>query len=68
VTIGTSIFLLAAGAILYFAVDVDVSGIELATVGIILMACGALGLVIALVLSAQAGRRGPREPYYSPGG
>ena len=62
-TIGTSIFLLAAGAILYFAVDVDVSGIELATVGIILMACGALGLVIALVLNAQAARRGPREPY-----
>jgi Domain of unknown function (DUF6458) len=63
VTIGTSIFLLAAGAILYFAVDVDVSGIELATVGLILMACGALGLVLALVLNAQASRRGPREPY-----
>jgi hypothetical protein len=63
VTIGTSIFLLAAGAILYFAVDVDVSGIELATVGLILMACGALGLVLALVLNAQAARRGPREPY-----
>ena len=39
--IGTSIFLIAAGAILYFAVDADVSGLDIATVGLILMICGA---------------------------
>jgi Domain of unknown function (DUF6458) len=48
--IGTSIFLIAAGAILYFAVNADVSGLEISTVGLILMICGALGLVISLFL------------------
>ena len=31
--IGTSIFLIAVGAILYFAVNVDISGLELSTIG-----------------------------------
>ena len=35
--IGTSLFLIAVGAILYFAVERDVSGVEIATVGLILM-------------------------------
>jgi hypothetical protein len=68
--IGTSIFLIAVGAILYFAVNADVSGLEISTVGLILMICGALGLVISLFLLSSA-RRGPvertvvrdREPY-----
>ncbi len=55
--IGTSIFLIAAGAILYFAVNADVSGIEISTVGLILMLCGLLGLVISLFFLGQA-RRG----------
>ena len=38
--IGTSLFLIAVGAILYFAVNADVSGIEISTVGIILMIIG----------------------------
>ena len=46
--IGTSLFLIAVGAILYFAVNADVSGLEISTVGLILMVCGALGLVISL--------------------
>ena len=36
--IGTSIFLIAFGAILYFAVNADVSGLEISTVGLILHA------------------------------
>jgi hypothetical protein len=56
--IGTSIFLIALGAILYFAVNADVSGLEISTVGLILMIVGALGLVISLFLIGQA-RRGP---------
>jgi hypothetical protein len=48
--IGTSIFLIAVGAILYFAVNADVSGLEISTVGLILMICGALGLVLTLFL------------------
>ena len=58
--IGTSIFLIAVGAILYFAVNADVSGLEVSTVGLILMLVGALGLVISLFfLSSQ--RRAPTD-------
>ncbi len=59
--IGTSIFLIAAGAILYFAVNADVSGLEISTVGLILMLVGALGLVISLfLLSSQRRTAGER--------
>jgi hypothetical protein len=58
VGIGTSIFLIALGAILYFAVNVDISGLELATVGLILMIVGVLGLIISLYLMSAASRRG----------
>ena len=56
--IGTSIFLIALGAIMYFAVNVDISGLELQTVGLILMIVGVLGLIISLYLMSQASRRG----------
>ena len=54
--IGTSIFLIALGAILYFAVEASVSGLDIATVGLILMICGVLGLVISLFLLGSARR------------
>ena len=57
--IGTSIFLIAVGAILKFAVTEDVSGIDLGTVGIILMVCGALGLALFLLVF-NGPRRGER--------
>jgi hypothetical protein len=47
--IGVSIFLLALGAILTFAVEFDISGLDISVVGIILMICGVIGLVLALV-------------------
>ena len=57
-TIGASIFLIAVGAILMYAVDVTVSGLEIQTVGLILMIAGAVGLLIGLFLLASAsGRR-----------
>jgi hypothetical protein len=56
--IGTSIFLIALGAILKFAVTASVSGIELATVGVILMIVGILGLIISLLFLLQARDRG----------
>jgi hypothetical protein len=49
-TIGASIILLATGAILTFAVDVRTRGLDLVTVGVILMVLGAVGLVAELVL------------------
>ncbi|MEV6211491.1 DUF6458 family protein [Kitasatospora sp. NPDC051914] len=48
--LGVSIFLLAAGAILAFAVNWHVSEVDLDTVGIILMAVGALGILLFLGL------------------
>jgi hypothetical protein len=46
--IGTSLFLIAVGAILYFAVDADISGLEIQTIGLILMVVGVIGLLISL--------------------
>ena len=47
--IGTSIFLIAVGAILRYAVTTEVSGIEIATVGTILLIVGVIGLLISLL-------------------
>jgi hypothetical protein len=58
--IGTSLLLIAIGAILKFAVDAQVSGIEISTVGVILMIVGAVGLLISLFLLSSA-RRAPVE-------
>lgn len=46
---GTSIFLIALGAILTFAVDVTVAGVDIAAVGVILMIAGAIGIVVSLM-------------------
>jgi len=51
--IGISIFLLAVGAILAFAITGDVSGVDLAVVGFILMAAGVIGIIISLVMMNQ---------------
>jgi beta-lactamase regulating signal transducer with metallopeptidase domain len=56
--IGTSLFLIAVGAILYFAVDATISGLEITTIGIILMVIGVVGLLISLFLIASARRDG----------
>lgn len=52
--IGVAIFLIAVGAILTFALETEVSGIDLDTVGIILMAVGALGLILTLFVFENA--------------
>ena len=48
--IGASIFLIAVGAILAFAVDVNLGGLDLTVVGWILMAVGALGLIMTALI------------------
>ena len=55
--IGFSIFRLAAGAVLAFAVDATVAGIDLSLIGWILIAAGALGLVLTMVLLTPRRRR-----------
>jgi hypothetical protein len=44
---------LAVGGVLAFAVSDRISGVDLTTVGYILMGAGALGLVIALMINSQ---------------
>jgi Domain of unknown function (DUF6458) len=62
-TIGMSIFLIAVGAILKFAVTATVAGISIETAGLILMLVGVLGLVIGLFMLTSDRRRGSGEPY-----
>jgi Domain of unknown function (DUF6458) len=50
---GTSLFLIAVGAILYFAVNATVSGISITTVGLILMIVGVIGLVLSLFMMSR---------------
>jgi hypothetical protein len=58
VGIGTSIFLIAVGAILKFAVHTSVSGVSLQTIGVILMVVGVLGLILSFFwLTAWRDRR-----------
>ena len=51
--IGTSLLLIAVGAILKFAVNADISGVELSTIGVILMVVGVIGLLISLFFLTQ---------------
>jgi hypothetical protein len=56
--IGTSIFLIAVGAILKYAVTADVSGVDLDVVGVILMVVGVIGLLLSLLwMTIWADRR-----------
>ena len=59
--IGTSIFLIAVGAILRYAITVTVEGVEIDTVGLILMVVGIIGLVISLAIFMASDDR-PRRP------
>jgi len=49
-TSGISLFLIAVGAILYFAVNATVSGLEIDTVGLILMIVGAIGFLWSVLV------------------
>jgi hypothetical protein len=63
-TLGTSLFLIAVGAVLRFAVNISTSGFNIHTVGVILMIVGAVGVVLSLLwMTIWAGRRdrGARE-------
>jgi uncharacterized membrane protein YidH (DUF202 family) len=67
-TIGTSLFLVAVGAILKFAVTASVAGVDLQVVGVILIIVGLAGLVLGLGMWISArddvrrGRVGPPPP------
>ena len=59
--IGTSLALVAVGLILSYAVDVELPGIDLQTLGAILFFVGLLGLVVTVGLEVNA-RRAPKPP------
>ena len=53
--IGTSLVLIAAGAILAFAVSVHTSGFNVNTIGWILMGVGVVGLIVSMIIGTAAG-------------
>ena len=59
--IGVSLILIAAGAILTWAVNASVSGLELQTVGVILLIVGLVGLLISLIFWSSWGGIHRRE-------
>ena len=69
-TIGTSLFLIAVGAILKFAVADSIDEVDLSTIGLILIIVGIVGLVLGLFLLNRPARsetvitrdRDPRDP------
>jgi beta-lactamase regulating signal transducer with metallopeptidase domain len=72
--LGTSLFLIALGAILRFAVADAVPDIDLSTIGVILMIVGVVGMIISLFTMSlwRGDRRGrvvedrrvvERDPY-----
>jgi hypothetical protein len=64
--ISTSIVLIALGAILAFAVEVETEGFDLNTIGVILMVVGAVGALLSLAFwSSWGGFAGRRDVVYS---
>ena len=62
-TIGGGIALIIPGAILAFAVEFDVAGLNINTIGLILMVGGAVGLIFGIVAAnrRRVVRRGPAD-------
>ena len=56
--IGVSLILIAAGAILTWAVNATVSGVDINTIGVILMVVGAIGLILSLMFWSSWGGAG----------
>lgn len=59
--ISVSLLLAAGGAVLIWAVDATVSGLNIHTVGVILLIVGVVGLMISLFFWSSWGGFGARE-------
>jgi nitrogen fixation-related uncharacterized protein len=64
-TIGTSIVLIALGAILKWAVTAHVNGFNIQTAGTVLFVVGLVGLVLALIYTFWWTRREPYDDRYA---
>jgi hypothetical protein len=62
-SLGASLFLIAVGAILKFAVTADLAGIDLQVVGVILMVIGVLGFAISMFFWFSARNAAAGPPY-----
>ena len=56
--IGVSLILIAAGAILTWAINASVSGVDINAIGVILMIVGAVGLLLSLMFWSSWGGYG----------
>lgn len=56
--IGVSLFFIAVGAILAWAVNTTVTGVDINTVGAILMVVGVIGLLLSLLFWSSIGSYG----------
>ena len=54
--IGASVFLIALGAILAFAVEFELAGLDIEVIGIILMIAGAIGLALTMLVFGRRDR------------
>ena len=54
--IGASVFLIALGAILAFAVEFEIAGLDIKVIGIILMIAGAIGLALTMLVFGRRDR------------
>jgi hypothetical protein len=67
VSIGASIFLIAAGAIVRYALTFNIEGVDREALGLILMIAGFAGLGISILyLLMTSDRRGRSDEYYNP--
>ena len=70
-TLGVSLLLVAAGAVLIWGVTGEASGIDIDAIGVILIVVGIIGFILSLVFWERWGARGPwgaRRATYVEGG
>ena len=60
-TAGTGIFLIVVGAIIRYALNIEIAGVEEETLGLILIIAGVAVLLLSLILYMTARRRGVVE-------
>jgi hypothetical protein len=66
-SIGASIFLIAAGAIVRYAFTFSIEGVDREALGLILMIAGFAGLGISILyMLISSDRRGGEDQYYQP--
>lgn len=66
--LGTSLFMIAAGAVLRFAITLTTHAVNIQTIGVILMIVGGIGLIISVFWMVMSTDRRPRQDEVPPPG